>query len=675
VTDTARIADARQSALVPLKEKSWSAKSRRVRALVERFCIVGTDAAASTTVSGLLAAREPCVVSFVNAHAFNLCWNDPALQGSFTSSDALFRDGVGMKILFRLLGMAPGRNMNGTDFIPRILAGAGGRRISLYGTCDPHLSAARERLGQDGHLVVSALDGFRPVADYVEDAEANRPDIIILAMGMPKQELVSLLLRNRASGPCLIINGGAILDFMAERVPRAPLVLQKLGLEWAYRLLQEPGRLWKRYLVGNAAFMMRAAWVAADARLSNRVSPPLRDYEMPDGQPGSAPAAQLSPTLPPTLPPLRGIVIVSPGGITQGGGIASVSRSMARWFEQNRPSQRVFVIDAHGGRLVTSIFLTAWGLCKLVYFRIRYRPDVLHLQLSERSSFARKGLFLIIGKLLGMLVAVHNHGAELIPTYLNGSTLLRRITAFVERGAHRRIVMGQLWRQFMVSHMGIRADDIDVLTNGTPDIGPQVALIRATEPRKVRAEAHDLSILVLAVLQPRKGISELLRALAVLRQRGVTVFATFAGRGDVARYRNEAHDLGLGTSVEFLGWVPRDHVPGLLAQCDAFVLPSYDEGLPISILEAFAARVPVIATPVGAIPEVLQHGESALLVEPGDVNGLAEAIQTLAAWPELREALSTAARQRYEKDFTIDAFMQKLLCIYQTASVARAARR
>ena len=77
-------------------------------------------------------------------------------------------------------------------------------------------------------------------------------------MGMPRQELIADAMVTEASYPILIINGGAILDFMAGRVKRAPLRLRQVGLEWLFRLYIEPRRLWRRYLVGNALFLTRA---------------------------------------------------------------------------------------------------------------------------------------------------------------------------------------------------------------------------------------------------------------------------------------------------------------------------------------------------------------------------------------------------------------------------------
>jgi UDP-N-acetyl-D-mannosaminuronic acid transferase (WecB/TagA/CpsF family) len=85
---------------------------------------------------------------------------------------------------------------------------------------------------------------------------------------------LSALLARQLPGPLLIVNGGAILDFMAHRFKRAPRVLRRLGLEWLFRLLLEPARLWRRYLLGNLVFLWRAAQIVLSGRGSEHLADP-----------------------------------------------------------------------------------------------------------------------------------------------------------------------------------------------------------------------------------------------------------------------------------------------------------------------------------------------------------------------------------------------------------------
>lgn len=212
-------------------------------------------------IDRLLASPSPCVLGFVNAHAMNLCVRDVPFFEDLVAADILLRDGIGMAWLLRALGLVPGRNLNGTDLIPRLLERGGTRRILLLGTTQPWLSRAQCALQARG-LPCEAAHGFLSAQDYARLAQAWRPQLIILGMGMPRQEAVARALRSALEAPCLIVCGGAIIDFLGGRVRRAPLFMRVLRLEWVWRLACEPRRLFRRYVIGNPLFLLRAARVA-----------------------------------------------------------------------------------------------------------------------------------------------------------------------------------------------------------------------------------------------------------------------------------------------------------------------------------------------------------------------------------------------------------------------------
>ncbi|MEJ0005637.1 MAG: WecB/TagA/CpsF family glycosyltransferase [Steroidobacteraceae bacterium] len=201
------------------------------------------------------------VVSFVNAHAINLACRNAEFLSALESSDLLLRDGVGLQLLLRALGKDPALNMNGTDFIPELILASKSHLIALCGSTARSAATAAAWLEQNGAQQITHCDGFRSPDYYVGLVKALQPRVVILGMGMPKQELLSARLARELPGPILIVNGGAILDFLANRVRRAPRFMRKLGLEWVFRLILEPSRLWRRYLVGNLIFLWRTAQV------------------------------------------------------------------------------------------------------------------------------------------------------------------------------------------------------------------------------------------------------------------------------------------------------------------------------------------------------------------------------------------------------------------------------
>lgn len=243
-----------------------------LRALLDRVPAL-TEATPEAAAAQLgPRARRPWMAAFLNAHAVNLCAADPGVRAAFASADLVLRDGIGMKILLRMLGRAPGANANGTDLIPAF-ALRPSVRVALYGAVPGVAEAAAAALRARGGHVVAARHGFHPAERYVEWLREDAPDIVILGMGAPRQERLALRLRAAADRPVGILCGGAVLDFLAGRVRRAPRWMRRLGLEWLHRLALEPRRLGRRYLIGNPLFLARAARLALRTRVSRRDRP------------------------------------------------------------------------------------------------------------------------------------------------------------------------------------------------------------------------------------------------------------------------------------------------------------------------------------------------------------------------------------------------------------------
>jgi N-acetylglucosaminyldiphosphoundecaprenol N-acetyl-beta-D-mannosaminyltransferase len=246
----------------------------RWRQLVDGLVRVDSTDREEQLLDSLSRTGKPLVLAFVNAHAMNSAAASRAFFEAVTSADLLLRDGSGMAILLRLLGLPVGRNLNGTDLIPRILRRYAGRPIALFGTQDPYLARAgdvvRSRLAP-GCTCVTA-HGFLDTPSYVRLALAHRPGLIVLGMGMPRQEDVARALRGALDFPCLIVCGGAIIDFLGGKIARAPGWMRGLGLEWLFRLAVEPKRLFKRYVIGNPLFIARALSLAAASSRGDRAA-------------------------------------------------------------------------------------------------------------------------------------------------------------------------------------------------------------------------------------------------------------------------------------------------------------------------------------------------------------------------------------------------------------------
>lgn len=209
-----------------------------------------------------VAKRRFTKVGFLNAHNANIAVDDAEFRAALQDF-LILADGIGVDIAAKMLYGAPfPDNLNGTDFVPEFLRRENGPlRVGLLGARRQNAEAARAKLLAlaPQHEFVFLHDGYftmeKEAGVLAAIAEA-RLDVLLVAMGVPRQEL--WIARNITARHCTVpMAVGALLDFLSGSVPRAPLWMRRLRLEWLFRLGLEPRRLWRRYVVGNPLFLLR----------------------------------------------------------------------------------------------------------------------------------------------------------------------------------------------------------------------------------------------------------------------------------------------------------------------------------------------------------------------------------------------------------------------------------
>lgn len=186
--------------------------------------------------------------------------------------------------------------------------------------------------------------------------------------------------------------------------------------------------------------------------------------------------------------------------------------------------------------------------------------------------------------------------------------------------------------------------------------------------RRTRVGEQVCHFIMLARMDVWKGIDDALTAAGLLYKRGAPFRLTLAGpegsAGDAATLTQRIESLGLSRSVAYVGSVEGQAKTRLLESADAYLMPSHHEGLPISVLEALAHGLPIVATSVGAIPEVIEDGVCGKLVAPRSPSQLADAMASLVNNPKLRESMGEAARRLAEARFGLDRFERDLIALY-----------
>lgn len=214
-------------------------------------------------------------IAFLNAHNANVAVDDGAFRTALRQFHVL-SDGIGVDLAGRVLHHRPFRaNLNGTDFVPALFVAADRPlKVGLFGGRPGVAEAAANAFSarEPRHAYTALAHGFiddTQTAAMLDTLKTWRPDILLVALGVPLQE--KWIAANITPAHCTVpIGVGALFDFSSGTVPRAPGWVRAARGEWAYRLVQEPGRLWRRYLIGNPLFLMRVL----RQRLSGR--PPSR---------------------------------------------------------------------------------------------------------------------------------------------------------------------------------------------------------------------------------------------------------------------------------------------------------------------------------------------------------------------------------------------------------------
>lgn len=234
---------------------------------------------AARSIVAMAEARECVTVNFVNAHCINVALRDRSYLRALNSADYLLPDGSGIAAAARLAGEPIGENLNGTDLFPEICRHAARRGQSVFllggkpgiatlaaaAMCAAH-PALRIAGTRHGYWSDSEEDGL------IAEINASGAAILLVGLGVPLQEEWVRRVRHRLSAR-VVMGVGGLFDYYSGAIPRAPLLMRRAGCEWIWRLLQEPRRLFSRYILGNPLFLLAAAAHAwRERELGERIS-------------------------------------------------------------------------------------------------------------------------------------------------------------------------------------------------------------------------------------------------------------------------------------------------------------------------------------------------------------------------------------------------------------------
>jgi glycosyltransferase involved in cell wall biosynthesis len=305
-----------------------------------------------------------------------------------------------------------------------------------------------------------------------------------------------------------------------------------------------------------------------------------------------------------------------------------------------------------------SAFYIMAAALQIAWTGIAARPSLVHANITGRGSTYRKLALTAVARAVALPYVLHVHDYDYAADLRGRGKLMRRLVRQMFSAAEETIVLGTEAQHSLRAALQFPEARIVVLPNAVPDPRPSQRAVRDS------TAVGPVRLIFLGYLSARKGVPELLEALASPALAELPWRATLAGGGPVEEYRACAAALGLADRVAFSGWLDQPKARSLCADADVLVLPSHAEGLAMSVLEGLAHGLAVVATPVGAHAEVIEPGQSGLLVPPGNVAALGAALSRVIADPAFREHLRTGARRRFLERFDVRSYAVRLTSLH-----------
>lgn len=348
-------------------------------------------------------------------------------------------------------------------------------------------------------------------------------------------------------------------------------------------------------------------------------------------------------------------IIMLGESLARTGGIVSVEKLIIKQAPTEVKISHIATLP--NDSTIRKVLVFAQALMLLFWQLLKQEADIVHIHVSERGSAFRQSITTLITWLFHKPVILHTHSPDFHLFYTKLPQFIKAGLSWSFGKSTRFIVLSDSWKNFYMQNLGLKAEQVVVLPN---PVKIPVQVPQRINPEKVR-------FLFLGRFGERKGVFDLIEAFAAIPDaQKARSELTVAGDGDVGRARTLANNLNLTNSITILDWVNEEQRDALLAKADVFVLPSYNEGLPMALLEAMSWELPVITTPVGGIPELVIPYKNGLLIEAGNIPDLSAAIQTLIIDEELRLKLGKNARVTV-MPFNVKTYLNSLMDVYSSA--------
>lgn len=343
------------------------------------------------------------------------------------------------------------------------------------------------------------------------------------------------------------------------------------------------------------------------------------------------------------------ILVIGPSPVRSKGGMATVIEEIVKDKKLNEE----FEIDVYesyidGNKLKVLLF-SVISFIRFYFTKRNY--DIYHIHAASYGSTFRKGWYVYAVKKWGKKVILHIHGAEYMIFY-DKSNKKEKIRSILN-AADRVIALSNEWKHRFDETFGLT--NCVVLENGID--------MERLQPAITSYQEHPHTFVSLGRLGERKGTYDLITAIEQAKTEVPDIKCYLAGDGEIEKCKDLIKQKKLDNNIIVVGWADFDKKLELLRKSSVLVLPSYNEGLPMAILEGMACGKAIISTTVGAIPEVVKK-ENGILVQPGDISGLRDALCKYCMDLEEVERIGSANIDLIKSNYSMNVMHQKLAMYY-----------
>ncbi|MEI8201412.1 MAG: glycosyltransferase family 4 protein [Bacteroidota bacterium] len=353
-----------------------------------------------------------------------------------------------------------------------------------------------------------------------------------------------------------------------------------------------------------------------------------------------------------------GVLMVG-SDLTSNGGIASVIKTLYASYSKSDFPFRLFLLKTcyyNDKGILWELFILIKAILVFTPIIIKHNVKIVHLHTSSNLSYYRTIIFFFISKLLRRKTILHFHASNFSDFFIHNNKSYK-LNKFVFKHTDQILVLCNEWKNQLMDKYGI--DNATFLPNPIPNIPQEV--VKETEAKSNKC----FQILFIGFLIKTKGIIEIIELATLLKKNKVNAKIIIAGKGLLHDFIiTEIENKELSEYLEYFGWANEVSKTTLYLNSDLFLLPSYKEGMPITILEAMTYGLPIISTNIAGIPDEVVHAKNGFLYQPGDVSGFYNGITTLINNKELRVEMRKESLKKV-KSFDSSVIFNRLLLIYK----------